>query len=116
MAMSCSLPVRATAPCTSSTCWPANGSTAFRPGRAANRWPFSDPRLMSRTSPVPLTIAKARRIWLRAQRLDELAPFGSGAAATPAAVAHLGYVQIDTIHVVERSHHQILYTRIPDYQ
>ena len=29
---------------------------------------------------------------------------------------HLGYVQIDTIHVVERCHHQILYTRIPGYQ
>jgi uncharacterized protein YcaQ len=69
-----------------------------------------------RTSPIPLTQARARRIWLRAQRLDEAAPFGGGAAATPAAVAHLGYVQIDTIHVVERSHHQILYTRIPDYR
>ena len=31
-------------------------------------------------------------------------------------VEHLGYVQIDTIHVVERCHHQILYTRIPDYR
>ena len=29
---------------------------------------------------------------------------------------HLGYVQIDTINVVERCHHQILYTRIPGYQ
>jgi len=71
---------------------------------------------MSRTTPVPLSNAKARRIWLRAQRLDETAPFGGGAAATPAAVQHLGYVQIDTIHVVERSHHQILFTRIPDYR
>ena len=32
------------------------------------------------------------------------------------AVAHLGYVQIDTINVIERSHHHILYTRIPDYR
>lgn len=66
--------------------------------------------------PVPLSKAKARCIWLRAQRLDEQAPFGSGPQATPAAVAHLGYVQIDTINVVERCHHQILYTRIPDYR
>lgn len=58
----------------------------------------------------------ARRIWLKAQRLDEPAPFGGGPEATPAAVAHLGYVQIDTINVVERCHHQILYTRIPDYR
>ncbi len=65
---------------------------------------------------VALTAAQARRIWLRAQRLDEPAPFGAGPAATRAAVEHLGYVQIDTIHVVERCHHQILYTRIPGYR
>ena len=28
---------------------------------------------------------------------------------------HLGYVQIDTIHVIERCHHHILYSRIPAY-
>ena len=66
--------------------------------------------------PVALTKVHARRIWLRAQRLDEPAPFGDGAEATRAAVEHLGYVQIDTINVVERCHHQILYTRIPGYQ
>jgi uncharacterized protein YcaQ len=71
---------------------------------------------VSKISPIPLTKSHARRIWLRAQRLDAVAPFGDGAAATPTAVAHLGYVQIDTIHVVERCHHQILYTRIPDYR
>jgi uncharacterized protein YcaQ len=66
--------------------------------------------------PLALTKAQARGIWLRAQRLDAAAPFGGGPEATCAAVAHLGYVQIDTINVVERCHHQILYTRIPDYQ
>src|ERR1043165_9052935 len=66
--------------------------------------------------PVPLSKKQARRIWLHAQRLDEAAPFGEGPAAVPAAVQHLGYVQIDTINVVERCHHQILYTRIPDYR
>ncbi len=63
-----------------------------------------------------LTKKQARRIWLRAQRLDETQPFGDGPEATPAAVAHLGYVQIDTIHVIERCHHHILYTRIPEYR
>ncbi len=63
-----------------------------------------------------MRIAQARRIWLRAQRLDEDAPFGDGPEATRRAVEHLGYVQIDTIHVVERCHHQILYTRIPAYR
>ena len=33
-----------------------------------------------------------------------------------AAVAHLGYVQIDTINVIERCHHHILWSRIPDYR
>src|SRR6185312_4471145 len=66
----------------------------------------------------PARIARrlARAIWLHAQRLDVDAPFGNGPEATPAAVRHLGYVQIDTIHVIERCHHHILYTRIPDYR
>ena len=67
-------------------------------------------------SPIPLSTAQARRIWLHAQRLDTHEPFGRGPEATRAAVAHLGYVQIDTIHVIERSHHHILYTRIPAYR
>src|ERR1700726_1031135 len=72
---------------------------------------------MSRaTKSYPLTKAEARRIWLRAQRLDTPTPFGEGAAATAAAVEHLGYVQIDTINVIERSHHHILWTRIPHYR
>jgi uncharacterized protein len=66
--------------------------------------------------PHQLTSAQARRIWLHAQRLDTTEPFGSGPKATPAAVAHLGYLQIDTIHVIERSHHHILHTRIPTYR
>jgi uncharacterized protein YcaQ len=64
----------------------------------------------------PLTKTQARQIWLRAQRLDTSAPFGEGPHATTAAVEHLGYVQIDTINVIERSHHHILWTRIPNYR
>src|SRR5947207_2410551 len=63
-----------------------------------------------------LTKAEARRIWLRAQRLDTLVPFGEGPAATAAVVEHLGYVQIDTINVIERCHHHILFSRIPAYR
>ena len=72
---------------------------------------------MSRAIPShPLTRSEARRIWLRAQRLDTTAPFGDGPTATAAAVEHLGYVQIDTINVIERCHHHILWNRIPDYR
>ncbi len=63
-----------------------------------------------------LSASAARAIWMQAQRLDVEAPFGEGVSATRAAVEHLGYVQIDTINVVERSHHHILYTRIPAYR
>ena len=66
--------------------------------------------------PHPLTKREARQIWLRAQQLDSSTPFGEGPQATAAAVKHLGYVQIDTINVIERSHHHILWTRIPNYQ
>jgi uncharacterized protein YcaQ len=68
------------------------------------------------TAPVPLSKQQARRIWLQSQRLDTPAPFGEGPAATAAAVEHLGYVQIDTINVIERCHHHILYSRIPAYR
>jgi uncharacterized protein YcaQ len=64
----------------------------------------------------PLTKLEARRIWLGAQRLEAEAPFGAGPEAVAEAVAHLGYVQIDTINVIERSHHHILFTRIPAYR
>jgi uncharacterized protein YcaQ len=63
-----------------------------------------------------LSKSRAKRIWLRAQKLDESSPFGGGPEATRGAVEHLGYVQIDTINVVERCHHQILFTRIPEYR
>lgn len=68
------------------------------------------------SKPLPLTTTQARQIWLHAQRLDERAPFGEGAQAVADAVAHLGYVQIDTINVIERCHHHILFSRIPSYR
>jgi uncharacterized protein len=72
---------------------------------------------MPRSSKPPvLTKPEARALWLRAQRLDAAAPFGAGPEATRAAVEHLGYVQIDTINVIERCHHHILWNRIPDYK
>lgn len=72
-------------------------------------------QIMSTIS-ISLSTSQARAIWLRAQRLDQEAPFGNGAEAVRLATEHLGYVQIDTINVIERSHHHILYTRIPDYR
>ncbi len=69
-----------------------------------------------KNSRIQLTAVQGRRIWLHAQRLDTSEPFGAGPQATLAAVVHLGYLQIDTINVIERSHHHILHTRIPTYR
>jgi uncharacterized protein len=66
--------------------------------------------------PVVIDPRTARHIWMRAQRLDSREPFGAGPEAVRAAIEHLGYVQIDTISVVERAHHHILFSRIPDYR
>lgn len=79
---------------------------------------LADPNRIRPLPKAPLVIdaARARHIWIGAQRLDTAAPFGAGVAATVAAIAHLGYVQIDTINVIERCHHHILWSRIPDYR
>lgn len=67
-------------------------------------------------SPVTISPQRARAIWLNAQRLTTPAPFGTGPDAVRMAVEHLGYVQIDTISVIERCHHHILFNRIPTYK
>lgn len=55
-------------------------------------------------------------ITLERQGLVQTAPFGSGKEAVLTALKHLGYIQIDTLSVVERAHHHTLWTRIPDFQ
>jgi uncharacterized protein YcaQ len=67
-------------------------------------------------APLVLSQSRARHLWIAAQRLDTSTPFGDGPAATLAAISHLGYVQIDTINVIERCHHHILFSRIPGYR
>ena len=70
----------------------------------------------SAPAPIALTSHEARRLWLHAQRLDTPAPFGGDVTATRLTIEHLGYVQIDTINVIERCHHHILWNRNPDYR
>ncbi len=41
--------------------------------------------------------------------------FGAGLSGTRSAIEHLGYVQIDTLSVVERAHHHVLWNRMPGY-
>lgn len=67
-------------------------------------------------APLVLDQSRARHLWIAAQKLDSATPFGDGPAATLAAIGQLGYVQIDTINVIERCHHHILWSRIPGYR
>lgn len=59
---------------------------------------------------------EARKIILNAQGLNKASPFGAGPQSVIKAIEHLGYVQLDTISVIERAHHHILWSRIPTYK
>ncbi len=63
-----------------------------------------------------LTIEELQSITLERQGLCSNSPFGNGKDAVCQALERLGYLQIDTLSVVERAHHHTLWTRIPDYQ
>ena len=49
------------------------------------------------------------------QGLASQQQFGAGLSGTRNAIGHLGYVQIDTLSVVERAHHHVLWNRVPGY-
>ena len=50
------------------------------------------------------------------QDYQNLAQFGKGKQAVYKLIDHLGFVQIDTIYVVERAHHHAIVSRVPDYK
>jgi uncharacterized protein len=64
----------------------------------------------------PQDLARLRHLALAAQGLLQAQPYGRGLAGARKAVNHIGYVQIDTISVVERAHHHVLYARVPDFK
>ncbi|AQW94464.1 winged helix-turn-helix domain-containing protein [Elizabethkingia anophelis] len=63
-----------------------------------------------------LTLQDLQRITLESQGLAHSPMFGTGKNAVLNALEHLGYVQIDTLSVVERAHHHTLWSRIDDYK
>lgn len=52
--------------------------------------------------------------WIQLQRQGLLKKAAKGGCA--AVIQALGYVQIDSIHVVERAHHHVLFNRVRDYE
>jgi uncharacterized protein len=66
--------------------------------------------------PLILTPSQARKIILHAAGLSKPAQFGRGKEAAYKVINHLGFVQLDTQYVVERAHHHMLATRVPNYR
>ena len=63
-----------------------------------------------KTPSIQLSLAEARQITLQAQGLT------SPATNNLSVLQNLGYVQIDTISVIERAHHHIFWTRNAKYR
>ena len=61
-----------------------------------------------------LSLGQARRIVIRSQLLSNSNPL-AGKDGVAQTIEHLGYLQIDTIAVVERAHHHTLWSRCLDY-
>jgi uncharacterized protein YcaQ len=64
----------------------------------------------------PQDQVRLRRLALDSQGLLQAQPYGCGLAGARKAINHIGYVQIDTISVVERAHHHIFYSRVPKFK
>ncbi|MBJ7538039.1 winged helix-turn-helix domain-containing protein [Marinomonas transparens] len=64
----------------------------------------------------PKELMRLRRLALAAQGLLQVQPFGAGLLGAKKAINHIGYVQIDTISVVERAHHHTLHSRVPNFK
>lgn len=65
------------------------------------------------TAPLRISNRDARRLWLSAQGL---AASPVGALDLPQLIRKLGFVQLDTIQVVARAHHHILWSRNQNYR
>jgi uncharacterized protein YcaQ len=66
-----------------------------------------------KTTQIPLKLAQ--RLALHAQLLDGRMELPEGKNGVAQLIEKLGYIQIDTIAVIQRAHHHTLWTRRPDY-
>jgi len=64
---------------------------------------------------MKISLATARQLALRAHGLDGGWTLPPGKESAAQIVERLGYVQIDTIHIIQRAHHHTLWTRFPQY-
>ncbi len=67
-------------------------------------------------SMLTLSDKQARNLAVQAAIGTCLEMPGNGSDRAGRIVNHLGYVQIDTLQVIERAHHHVLWTRFPEYK
>ena len=63
----------------------------------------------------PRDLQKLRRLALYGQGLTPASAFGHGRTAALRAIEHLGYVQLDSISVIERAHNHTWFSRVPNF-
>ena len=63
----------------------------------------------------PRDLQKLRRLALHGQGLTPASAFGHGRTAALRAIEHLGYVQLDSISVIERAHNHTWFSRVPNF-
>lgn len=67
------------------------------------------------TSPTRISIEDARRLAIHSSLLGADHNLAGGKDGIAQAIDHLGYVQIDTISVIERAHKHTIWNRTPDF-
>jgi uncharacterized protein YcaQ len=77
---------------------------------------MSPARTTERTRPTRVSATAARRLFLSAHGLLVDPATSAGPVSVERAIERLGFVQVDTIQVVERAHHHILMTRFDGYR
>lgn len=65
---------------------------------------------------MEISLETVRRMALYVQGLDGHWALPGGKEGAAQVIERLGYVQVDTISVIRRAHHHVLWTRFPDYQ
>ena len=68
---------------------------------------------VTRLTPIRIDNVTARRLWLSSQGLAETP---AGPLDLPETIRKLGFVQLDSIQVVARAHHHILWSRNQNYR
>jgi uncharacterized protein YcaQ len=64
---------------------------------------------------MKISMSTARKLFIRCQGLDGPWKLPKGKEGVAQVIERLGYVQIDTIAVIQRAHHHTLWSRRPDY-